>query len=162
MALVTCSFHRWTRRWRFICARTHVHRRDCPAKLRGRLVGFFQFNVVLGILVAYFSNYLISLQHLGLQNGAGTGVSLHFRLCSSCCLPFLAAHAGWSRNAVWTKPEACCGPPATKTTTLTYRKLLLPSIWSKVTGHREAVHPKICLSDLPGGQHLQCSPTVGD
>ena len=36
-----------------------------PAKLRGRLVGFFQFNVVLGILVAYFSNYLISLQHLG-------------------------------------------------------------------------------------------------
>ena len=30
-----------------------------PAKWRGRLVGFFQFNVVLGILVAYFSNYLI-------------------------------------------------------------------------------------------------------
>ncbi|MCP3965245.1 MAG: sugar porter family MFS transporter [Lentisphaerae bacterium] len=29
-----------------------------PAKLRGRLVGFFQFNVVVGILVAYFSNYL--------------------------------------------------------------------------------------------------------
>src|SRR6266853_3860255 len=37
-----------------------------PAKLRGRLVGFFQFNVVFGILVAYFSNYLISLRHLGL------------------------------------------------------------------------------------------------
>src|SRR6266699_9870 len=36
-----------------------------PAKLRGRLVGFFQFNVVFGILVAYFSNYLISLQHFG-------------------------------------------------------------------------------------------------
>jgi sugar porter (SP) family MFS transporter len=36
-----------------------------PAKLRGRLVGFFQFNVVLGILVAYFSNYLISLRGLG-------------------------------------------------------------------------------------------------
>lgn len=34
-----------------------------PAKLRGRLVGFFQFNVVFGILVAYFSNYIISLQH---------------------------------------------------------------------------------------------------
>jgi len=30
-----------------------------PAKLRGRLVGFFQFNVVFGILVAYFSNYVI-------------------------------------------------------------------------------------------------------
>src|SRR6267143_1816231 len=36
-----------------------------PAKLRARLVGFFQFNVVFGILVAYFSNYLISLQHFG-------------------------------------------------------------------------------------------------
>jgi sugar porter (SP) family MFS transporter len=36
-----------------------------PAKWRGRLVGFFQFNVVFGILVAYFSNYVISLQHVG-------------------------------------------------------------------------------------------------
>ena len=36
-----------------------------PAKLRGRLVGFFQFNVVFGILVAYFSNYVISLQQFG-------------------------------------------------------------------------------------------------
>src|SRR5689334_16527081 len=33
-----------------------------PAKWRGRLVGFFQFNVVAGILVAYFSNYLVGLQ----------------------------------------------------------------------------------------------------
>ncbi len=30
-----------------------------PAKWRGRLVGFFQFNIVFGILVAYFSNYLV-------------------------------------------------------------------------------------------------------
>ncbi len=36
-----------------------------PAKLRGRLVGFFQFNVVFGILIAYFSNYVIGLQHFG-------------------------------------------------------------------------------------------------
>lgn len=36
-----------------------------PAKLRGRLVGVFQFNVVLGILAAYFSNYLVTLAHLG-------------------------------------------------------------------------------------------------
>lgn len=32
-----------------------------PAKWRGRLVGFFQFNVVAGILLAYLSNYLIRL-----------------------------------------------------------------------------------------------------
>jgi len=36
-----------------------------PAGLRGRLVGVFQFNVVFGILLAYFSNYLIGLQHFG-------------------------------------------------------------------------------------------------
>lgn len=36
-----------------------------PAKLRGRLVGLFQFNVVFGILLAYFSNYIISVQHFG-------------------------------------------------------------------------------------------------
>lgn len=30
-----------------------------PARWRGRLVAFFQFNVVLGILLAYLSNYLI-------------------------------------------------------------------------------------------------------
>ena len=38
-----------------------------PAKLRGRLVGLFQFNVVLGILLAYFSNYLVGLFQLGPQ-----------------------------------------------------------------------------------------------
>jgi sugar porter (SP) family MFS transporter len=31
-----------------------------PAHKRGRLVGLFQFNVVLGILISYLSNYLIS------------------------------------------------------------------------------------------------------
>jgi MFS transporter, SP family, arabinose:H+ symporter len=36
-----------------------------PAKYRGRLVGLFQFNVVLGILLAYFSNYLIGTIGLG-------------------------------------------------------------------------------------------------
>jgi MFS transporter, SP family, arabinose:H+ symporter len=33
-----------------------------PAGWRGRLVGFFQFNVVAGILLAYFSNYVVGLQ----------------------------------------------------------------------------------------------------
>jgi len=36
-----------------------------PAKWRGRLVGFFQFNIVFGILLAYFSNYVIGLANLG-------------------------------------------------------------------------------------------------
>src|SRR6201996_9327489 len=38
-----------------------------PAKWRGRLVGMFQINIVIGILLAYLSNYLISLAHLGLS-----------------------------------------------------------------------------------------------
>ena len=36
-----------------------------PAKWRGRLVAAFQFNVVLGIVVAYTSNYVIRLMNLG-------------------------------------------------------------------------------------------------
>jgi sugar porter (SP) family MFS transporter len=36
-----------------------------PAKWRGRLVGFFQFNVVFGILLAYFSNYMLGSANLG-------------------------------------------------------------------------------------------------
>jgi|SRR5579872_849392 len=36
-----------------------------PAKWRGRLVGFFQFNVVGGILLAYLSNYIVGLMSFG-------------------------------------------------------------------------------------------------
>jgi sugar porter (SP) family MFS transporter len=36
-----------------------------PARWRGRLVGFFQFNIVFGILLAYFSNYLIGSAGFG-------------------------------------------------------------------------------------------------
>jgi SP family arabinose:H+ symporter-like MFS transporter len=38
-----------------------------PASLRGRLVGLFQINIVLGILLAYFSNYLIGRLGLGVN-----------------------------------------------------------------------------------------------
>ncbi len=36
-----------------------------PARLRGRLVAITQFNIVLGILLAYLSNYLIGRLNLG-------------------------------------------------------------------------------------------------
>jgi len=36
-----------------------------PGHLRGRLVGTFQINIVVGILLAYLSNYLIGLANLG-------------------------------------------------------------------------------------------------
>src|SRR5438270_4663670 len=38
-----------------------------PAKWRGRLVGIFQLNIVVGILVAYFSNYLVGRTVVGLS-----------------------------------------------------------------------------------------------
>ena len=38
-----------------------------PARLRGRLVGAFQINIVVGILVAYLSNYLIGRLNLGIH-----------------------------------------------------------------------------------------------
>lgn len=36
-----------------------------PADRRGRLVVMFQVNIVIGILLAYFSNYCVGLQNLG-------------------------------------------------------------------------------------------------
>jgi sugar porter (SP) family MFS transporter len=36
-----------------------------PPKWRGRMVGCFQFNVVLGILLAYASNYMVGLANFG-------------------------------------------------------------------------------------------------
>ncbi len=38
-----------------------------PASWRGRLVGVFQFNVVAGILLAYLSNFLVGMQHFGVD-----------------------------------------------------------------------------------------------
>lgn len=36
-----------------------------PARMRGRLVGLFQINIVIGILLAYFSNYCIARMGFG-------------------------------------------------------------------------------------------------
>lgn len=36
-----------------------------PTEWRGRLVGFFQVNIVVGILLAYLSNYWVGTLHLG-------------------------------------------------------------------------------------------------
>jgi len=38
-----------------------------PAKWRGRMVGTFQINIVIGILLAYLSNYIITTLNLGLH-----------------------------------------------------------------------------------------------
>jgi SP family xylose:H+ symportor-like MFS transporter len=39
-----------------------------PASIRGRLVALTQFNIVFGMLIAYFSNYFISTFDLGMMD----------------------------------------------------------------------------------------------
>src|SRR5580704_212014 len=39
-----------------------------PAQWRGRLVGFFQVNIVVGILLAYISNAFIGSRHVGVND----------------------------------------------------------------------------------------------
>ena len=135
-----------------------------PAKLRGRLVGFFQFNVVLGILVAYFSNYLISLQHLGSRRMAlGTGCH-----CNSGGV--ILRHAVYhSSQPTLAGQERPCGRSPKRVADHRRRKLRTRLTgnccfhqYGAKSGDREAVHPKICFSDLSGGQHRNVQPTLGD
>ena len=68
-----------------------------PARWRGRLVGMFQLNIVLGILLAYFSNYLIGLGSFGASEWRvkfGEPPSLHSSSWR-CSLLFPAVRAGW-------------------------------------------------------------------
>jgi MFS transporter, SP family, arabinose:H+ symporter len=56
-----------------------------PARLRGRLVGMFQINIVIGVLAAYFSNYMISRAGVGSAEwrwdfGVASGPALLFLL----------------------------------------------------------------------------------
>ncbi len=69
-----------------------------PARWRGLLVGTFQINIVIGILVAYLSNYVVSLFGLGLNEWRWQlGVAAVPLPCfsSSCCSRFRGAPAGW-------------------------------------------------------------------
>src|SRR5213080_4307310 len=59
------SFSGWTWYRRFVGIRADVYRRNCACKIARTPGGVFQFNVVFGILLAYFSNYLIGLRGFG-------------------------------------------------------------------------------------------------
>jgi MFS transporter, SP family, arabinose:H+ symporter len=63
----TCpiSVRRWIGHWWFLCAWSHVYRRDRSCQISRSPGGFLSFNVVFGILLAYFSNYVIGLFNLG-------------------------------------------------------------------------------------------------
>jgi SP family arabinose:H+ symporter-like MFS transporter len=67
-----------------------------PPKLRGRLVGTFQINIVIGILLAYLSNYVISLQGLGVNEWRW-----EFGVAVVPALGFLIFLFGIPRSARW-------------------------------------------------------------
>jgi SP family arabinose:H+ symporter-like MFS transporter len=67
-----------------------------PARLRGRLVGLFQINIVLGILLAYFSNYAIG--------GLGLGANewrLQFGVAAIPAILFLVMLFGIPPSSRW-------------------------------------------------------------
>ena len=72
-----------------------------PAEWRGRLVGFFQVNIVVGILLAYMSNALIDTMHLG-------AIEWRWQLGVSAipALFFLFALFGIPRSPRWLAMEA--------------------------------------------------------
>lgn len=67
-----------------------------PAEKRGRLVGFFQMNVVAGILLAYLSNYLVSQVGLG-----ATEWRWKLGVAAIPAIGFLAALAGIPQSPRW-------------------------------------------------------------
>jgi len=88
-----------------------------PAKMRGRLVGTFQINIVIGILLAYLSNYVIGRMGLGSaewrwQLGIAAVPAVLFSYCS---LAFRQVRAGWLRRNAWTKRVPFCRRWARKT-----------------------------------------------
>ena len=63
--------HRRAGHRRIVGAGAGIYRGDCPGPLAGMLVGSFQMNIVVGILVAYLSNYLMGWVDSESTNGDG-------------------------------------------------------------------------------------------
>lgn len=67
-----------------------------PPNWRGRLVGFFQVNIVVGILLAYFSNFLIASAGIGASEWRWElGVSGIPALCFLIALYFIPRSPRW-------------------------------------------------------------------
>ncbi len=67
-----------------------------PAKWRGRMVGLFQINIVIGILLAYLSNYIITTRNLG-----GTQWRWEFGVALVPSVFFLVMLYGIPRSSRW-------------------------------------------------------------
>ncbi len=106
-----------------------------PAKWRGRLVGFFQFNVVAGILVAYFSNYVIGQARLGPEDWRWMlGVSGIPALLFFLMLFTIPRSPRWlvSKSRV-DEARRYCRSSVRKTSKANCRTSSAPSTWNMVT-----------------------------
>ncbi len=80
-----------------------------PAAFRGRLVAITQFNIVLGILVAYMSNYLVAQMAYGAAEwrvmfGIEAVPAAIFFVFFVCCSALRAVRVGWWRRGVAMRP----------------------------------------------------------
>ena len=74
-----------------------------PAKIRGRLVGMFQINIVIGILLAYLSNFAIARLGLG-----GTEWRWQFGVAALPALLFLVMLFGIPPSPRWLPSRSLC------------------------------------------------------
>jgi SP family arabinose:H+ symporter-like MFS transporter len=72
-----------------------------PAKWRGRLVGMFQINIVVGILLAYFSNYVIRGYFAGHPAAAADAWRWQLGVAGIPAALFLALLFGIPRSSRW-------------------------------------------------------------
>ena len=133
-----------------------------PAKLRGRLVGFFQFNVVFGILVAYFSNYVISLQHFGASEWRWElGVTAIPAALFFVMLFTIPRSPRWlvKKGRV---EEARAVLQLTGDENYEHDlQEIVASIGDRAKpGHGETVLQKVRFTDFPGGQHRIVQPAL--
>ena len=132
-----------------------------PAKWRGRLVGLFQINIVLGILLAYFSNYFVGRFDLGAARMAlevwrrlRSRAAL-FRRCSfrNSAQPALAGEAKPSRRSARGPAKA----PARPTPEPKWRDSSNRSMPTHRGKRRIAVSLEVSLPDFSGRSPSACS-----
>jgi sugar porter (SP) family MFS transporter len=107
-----------------------------PAKLRGRLVGLFQINIVIGILFAYFSNFCIARMGLG-----ATEWRWQFGVAAVPAVLFLALLFGIPPSARWL---------------VTQNRVAEARAVLQLMG---AENPENELGEIVGSIHLECLQT---
>ena len=132
-----------------------------PAKLRGRLVGLFQINIVLGILLAYLSNFCVAKFEFG-QSRMALGVRRRRRAGSSI-LHHALRHPAQPALAGHSKSRRRSRQVLQSLGSLDYKAELdeiVDSIHLEILRRRAAFFAQISLPDFPGDLHRHVQPTL--